>query len=586
MRIPTLLARRVGRPARPAPRRRRCTPRSCASGSRRRPSTAASSPARSSSARCSSSRPSRRGTARRSAGARCASRRTGERAADGGEAVRGIVCGAGNFLVGDKVVVTLPGTVLPGPFPIAARKTYGHVSDGMIASVARARAVRRARRDPPAHRARARPRGRHGRDRAARPRRRRGRDQRDARSRVRAVDPGDRARVRRLDGRRVPRPGARRDAAGDRRRRRPRARRRRDADPGPRGLRPCSSRASCAASIPPRPTPRWLASRLRLAGVRSISLAVDITNYVMLELGQPLHGYDLAALTGDVLGVRRAKPGEPLTTLDGQRRRARRRGPRHHRRLRPDRPRRRDGRRDHRDLRRRPRTSSSRPRTSTRSRSAAPRGATSCRRRRAAASSAASTRPSRGPPRSARSTCSSSSPAASPTRGRPGSTWPRRRRGRCCPRAPCCAAPGPRSRRRRRSARWRRSARPSRRGRRASSSVPPTWRRDLLESVDVVEEVVRIVGYDRIPSVLPVAPPGRGLDALAAPPPLDRHRARRRRRRRGAVVPARVRGPAGRAPRPAPRCGSPTRSTPPRRSCAARCCPGCSTRCAATALAG
>ncbi|WP_295854879.1 phenylalanine--tRNA ligase beta subunit-related protein, partial [uncultured Microbacterium sp.] len=48
--------------------------------------------------------------------------------------VRGIVCGAGNFFAGDKVVVTLPGAVLPGPFPIAARKTYGHVSDGMIAS--------------------------------------------------------------------------------------------------------------------------------------------------------------------------------------------------------------------------------------------------------------------------------------------------------------------------------------------------------------------------------------------------------------------------------------------------------------------
>src|SRR5690606_27199216 len=48
---------------------------------------------------------------------------------------RGIGCGAHNFLVGDKVVVTLPGSVLPGRFPIAARKTYGHVSDGMIASV-------------------------------------------------------------------------------------------------------------------------------------------------------------------------------------------------------------------------------------------------------------------------------------------------------------------------------------------------------------------------------------------------------------------------------------------------------------------
>src|SRR6478752_7385349 len=52
--------------------------------------------------------------------------------ANGG--VRGIVCGAHNFVAGDKVIVTLPGAVLPGPFPIAARKTYGHVSDGMIAS--------------------------------------------------------------------------------------------------------------------------------------------------------------------------------------------------------------------------------------------------------------------------------------------------------------------------------------------------------------------------------------------------------------------------------------------------------------------
>ena len=54
---------------------------------------------------------------------------------DVGEAEpRGIVCGASNFFPGDKVVVSLPGAVLPGPFPISARKTYGHVSDGMIAS--------------------------------------------------------------------------------------------------------------------------------------------------------------------------------------------------------------------------------------------------------------------------------------------------------------------------------------------------------------------------------------------------------------------------------------------------------------------
>ena len=97
-------------------------------------STGSSCRVPSSSARCSSSPRSRSPTARRSAGARCASRPTDETAADGGPAVHGIVCGALNFFEGDKVVVTLPGAVLPGPFPIAARKTYGHVSDGMIAS--------------------------------------------------------------------------------------------------------------------------------------------------------------------------------------------------------------------------------------------------------------------------------------------------------------------------------------------------------------------------------------------------------------------------------------------------------------------
>ena len=67
---------------------------------------------------------------------------------------------------------------------------------------------------------------------------------------------------------------------------------------------------------PTRATPTWMASRLRLAGMRSISLPVDITNYVMLELGQPIHGYDLAKLEGGIV-VRRATTGEKLTTLDG-----------------------------------------------------------------------------------------------------------------------------------------------------------------------------------------------------------------------------------------------------------------------------
>jgi phenylalanyl-tRNA synthetase beta chain len=66
---------------------------------------------------------------------------------------------------------------------------------------------------------------------------------------------------------------------------------------------------------PHRPTPRWMARRLQLAGMRPLSLAIDITNYVMLELGQPIHGYDRAALRG-AIRVRRAASGEQLTTLD------------------------------------------------------------------------------------------------------------------------------------------------------------------------------------------------------------------------------------------------------------------------------
>ena len=68
-----------------------------------------------------------------------------------------------------------------------------------------------------------------------------------------------------------------------------------------------------------RPTPLWMTSRLRLAGIRSISLPVDISNYVMLELGQPNHCYDLDKLAGDIV-VRRATAGEKITTLDDKER--------------------------------------------------------------------------------------------------------------------------------------------------------------------------------------------------------------------------------------------------------------------------
>jgi phenylalanyl-tRNA synthetase beta chain len=62
-------------------------------------------------------------------------------------------------------------------------------------------------------------------------------------------------------------------------------------------------------------TPLWMTVRLARCGVRSVSLAVDVTNYLMIELGQPLHAFDRAKLNGTVI-VRRARPGETLTTLD------------------------------------------------------------------------------------------------------------------------------------------------------------------------------------------------------------------------------------------------------------------------------
>jgi phenylalanyl-tRNA synthetase beta chain len=68
------------------------------------------------------------------------------------------------------------------------------------------------------------------------------------------------------------------------------------------------------------PSPLWLARRLEACGVRSISNAVDATNFVLLELGHPLHAFDLDKVAGHQIIVRVARPGERLTTLDGQER--------------------------------------------------------------------------------------------------------------------------------------------------------------------------------------------------------------------------------------------------------------------------
>ena len=79
----------------------------------------------------------------------------------------------------------------------------------------------------------------------------------------------------------------------------------------------CPRYVGALAEVEIGPSPRWLASRLEAADVRPINNIVDVTNYVMLELGQPMHAFDLARLDGPEIRVRRARPGETVQTLDG-----------------------------------------------------------------------------------------------------------------------------------------------------------------------------------------------------------------------------------------------------------------------------
>lgn len=238
---------------------------------------------------------------------------------------RGIICGAHNFKPGDCVVVSLPGAVLPGDFKIAARKTYGHISDGMICSAAELGFP-----DD----------GKHGIIVL---------DERYPEGEVPA--PGtDALPLLGLDDevveinvtpdrgycfsmRGVAREyshstgGAYQDPADTT-----------NADFYPQGLQapgndgprvevndeaPINGVPGCDRYVarlvegvnPNAPTPDWMSRRLQASGMRSISLAVDVTNYVMLELGQPLHAFDADKLTLPLV-VRRAQAGEKLTTLD------------------------------------------------------------------------------------------------------------------------------------------------------------------------------------------------------------------------------------------------------------------------------
>ena len=80
----------------------------------------------------------------------------------------------------------------------------------------------------------------------------------------------------------------------------------------------CPRYVGAAATVRVAPSPAWLQRRLQLLGVRPISNLVDITNYVLLELGQPMHAFDHTRLAGHAIVVRTARPGETLTTLDGK----------------------------------------------------------------------------------------------------------------------------------------------------------------------------------------------------------------------------------------------------------------------------
>ena len=79
----------------------------------------------------------------------------------------------------------------------------------------------------------------------------------------------------------------------------------------------CPRYAAALAEVTVGPPPAWIAARLQASGIRSISSVVDITNYVLIERGHPTHAFDLEHLAGPEIRVRRAAPGERLTTLDG-----------------------------------------------------------------------------------------------------------------------------------------------------------------------------------------------------------------------------------------------------------------------------
>ncbi|MEU4083598.1 phenylalanine--tRNA ligase subunit beta [Streptomyces aureus] len=220
-----------------------------------------------------------------------------------------IVCGARNFAVGDKVVVVLPGAVLPGDFAIAARKTYGRTSHGMICSGdelgmgddgSGGIIVLPPEMEPGTDAIELLQLVDEVLDIAVTPDRGYALSMRGV-AREAAIAYGLPLRDPALLD--VPAPNAFGHPV-------------RVADPI--GCDRFTARTVTGLD-PDAQSPIWLRRRLQKAGMRPVSLAVDVTNYVMLELGQPLHAYDRNRVEGTI-GVRRAEQGEKLTTLDGVKR--------------------------------------------------------------------------------------------------------------------------------------------------------------------------------------------------------------------------------------------------------------------------
>jgi phenylalanyl-tRNA synthetase beta chain len=231
-------------------------------------------------------------------------------ALDCGEAkTRSVICGARNFAEGDHVVVAIPGAVLPGDFHISSRETYGKISDGMICSAKElglgddhSGIIVLSPEDAPV-----------------------GADAvellgiNDVIFDI-AVNP-DRGYALSIRGLARELAGALDLEFNDPARLRFSSLRAKD------GGTPCKIREGASeiflrtvADVDmSRPTPLSMRRKIEKCGMRSISLPVDITNYLMLELGQPLHAFDADQIAG-TLQVRSAKKGEKLTTLDGEER--------------------------------------------------------------------------------------------------------------------------------------------------------------------------------------------------------------------------------------------------------------------------